>query len=240
MASSRLSSHLRRKAVQNVLIVFVGFIVLIVAAVIFGEKLLVNFSLMLEKTGGSNNSAQLTGQQSDTYVAPPTLNPVVDATSSAQITVSGFGIKNQTINLYLNDQQIDQTTVGNDNTFKFSSVNLQQGQNTITVKAVNSSGKQSGSSNTDTISYLKNPPLLTISSPQDGQGFDKGSTTTVSIQGTTDPGAKVTVNGFWAIVDDQGNYNYLYTLQDGDNDIKVIATDAAGNQTTKEIHIHTQ
>jgi len=240
MASSRLSNHLKRKAIQNVIIVFVGFIIIIIAAIIFGTKLLVGFSLLLEKFQGNGESSASTSQQSDTYIAPPTLNPVVDATNSAQITISGFAEKNLTINLYLNDQQVDKTQVGNDNKFKFTAVTLQQGQNSLKVKAVNDSHLESTYSNTDTISYLNKPPALTIANPQDGQGFSKDSSPTVSIQGTTDPGAKVTVNGFWAIVDDQGNYNYLYTLKDGDNDIKVVANDDAGNQSTKEIHIHTQ
>ena len=181
-----------------------------------------------------------TGQQIDTYVAPPTLNPVVEATNSAEIAVSGFGTKDQTIQLYLNNQRFDQTTVGSNNKFEFPNVTLQQGANTISAKAVTNSGKESSSSNTDNITYLSKPPSLTIASPQDGQGFSKGSTPTVSIKGKTDPGVKVTVNGFWAIVDDQGNYTYLYTLKNGDNDIKVVATDAAGDQTTTEIHIHPQ
>ncbi|HXT83093.1 MAG TPA: hypothetical protein VN704_02000, partial [Verrucomicrobiae bacterium] len=122
----------------------------------------------------------------------------------------------------------------------FTSVQLHSGQNTIQVKAEEDNKRQSDFSNTDTISYLKNPPNLSISSPQDGQGFSKNSSPSVGINGSTDPGAKITVNGAWAIVDDQGKFNYLYTLKDGDNDIKVVATDNAGNQTTKEFHIHTQ
>ena len=86
----------------------------------------------------------------------------------------------------------------------------------------------------------KSAPGLSIDQPQDGQTVSKSSSPTLGIQGKTDIGNNVTVNGFWAIVDDQGNYNYLYTLQNGDNDIKVIATDPEGNQTTKEIHIHAQ
>jgi hypothetical protein len=238
MATSRLKSNIKRKAIHNVILVICGFVILVIVLIFFGANLLTSFSLLVEKSQGNNDTTS-SGQQDTTFVAPPTLNTLADAVNKPQVDVSGFGLKNQTIELYVNEQLVDKAEVGSDNKFHFSTVALKEGQNTIKVKA-NVNNKQSDFSNIDTISYLKNPPSLSISNPQDGQGFSKGSSPTVSIQGQTDIGAKVTVNGAWAIVDEQGKYNYLYTLKDGDNDIKAVATDDAGNQTTKEIHIHTQ
>jgi bacillopeptidase F len=241
MSRSRLSNNLERKAIHNILIVLFGFIIVVVIVVMFGYKLLVEFSLLSEKMqGNSSNSSASANQQDNSYIAPPTLNPAATATNSAQITISGFAQKNQTVNLYLNDQMTDTASADSNGKFKFSSVTLQQGQNTITAKAADSNNKESTASNEITISYSKSAPGLSIDKPQDGQTFSKSSSPTLGIQGKTDIGNNVTVNGFWAIVDDQGNYNYLYTLQNGDNDIKVVATDPAGNQTTKEIHIHAQ
>ncbi len=237
MAESRLKSSIKRKAIHNVILIGAGFIILIVVLVMFGSSFLTWFSLFVEQSQGDTTTT--TDQQSDSFVAPPTLNPVADATNKPQVDVSGFGQKNQTIQLFVNDELVDKTSVSSDNKFRFLSVALKNGQNTIKVKAENGN-KQSDFSNTDTISYLKNPPSLAINNPQDGQGFSKSSSPTLSVAGQTDVGAKVTVNGAWAIVDDQGKYNYLYTLKDGDNDIKIVSTDDAGNQTTKEIHIHTQ
>lgn len=240
MSDSRLKSNIRRKAVHNLIMVILGFIILIVVLVFFGSNLLTDFSLFIEKYDGNDTTSAASNQQSNTFVAPPTLNPVPNATNKPQVNVTGFGLKNQTIILFVNGETVDRTTVDNSNNFQFSSVTLQAGQNTIQTKAENQNSQESNYSNTDTISYLKNPPSLSISQPQDGQNISKSSSPSINVSGQTDIGAKVTVNGAWAIVDDQGRYNYLYTLQNGDNDIKVVATDAAGNQTTKEIHIHAQ
>jgi hypothetical protein len=240
MANSRLKSTIKRKAIHNIVLFVFGFIIIITILIIFGPNLLTNFSLLAEKMQGNTDTTASTNQQNDSFVAPPTLNPVVDATNSAQITVSGFAEKNQTVSLYINGQLFDKTLVDDKNSFHFTSVTLQQGQNALKAKAENDSNKQSDYSNTLTISLIKGAPKLSIDQPQDGQGFSKSSSPSINIQGSTDIGDNVTVNGSWAIVDDQGRYNYLYTLKDGDNDIKVIATDDAGNQTTKEIHIHTQ
>jgi bacillopeptidase F len=241
MLKSRLKNTTERKAIHNILLVIFGFIIIIGTVVVFGAKLLVGFSLLIEKSQGGNDTNATNAQPNDaSYIAPPTLNPAVDATNSAQIAITGFAQKDQTITLYVNDEIVDKTSVGYNNQFKFESVSLHQGQNAIKAKAGNDHNQKSDFSNTVSITYAKNPPKLTINKPQDGQGFSKGSSPTVSIEGNTDPDAKVTVNDSWAIVDDQGNFTYLYTLKDGDNDIKVVATDSAGNQTTKEFHIHTQ
>ena len=239
MANSRLKTNIKRQAIHNVILVACGFIILIVALAFFGPNLLTSFSLFVENSQGNSDTNSTANTQTDSYIAPPTLNPLSDATNKPQVDVSGFAQKNQKIILYVNNQEMNQTDVEDNNQFHFASVQLQSGQNIIEVKAQNGN-KQSDFSNTDTISYLKNPPKLTVTSPQDGQGFSMNSSPSVSIVGTTDTGANVTVNGSWAIIDDQGKFNFLYTLKGGDNDIKVVATDKAGNQTTKEFHIHTQ
>jgi hypothetical protein len=239
MATSRLKSNIKRQAIHNVILVVCGFIILIIVLAFFGSNLLTSFSLFVENSQGNNDTNATANTQTDSYISPPSLNPLSNATNKPQIDISGFGQKPQTIILYVNGQLMDKTDVSDNNQFHFSSVQLQQGQNTIKVKAQDGN-KQSDFSNADTISYLKNPPHLTITNPQDGQGFSKSSSPSVNIEGTTDASANVTVNGSWAIVDDQGKYSFLYTLKDEDNDIKVVATDNAGNQTTKEIHIHTQ
>lgn len=240
MSDSRLKTNIRKKAVHNLILVVLGFIILFIAIVFFGTNLLTDFSLYIEKFQGNNNATASSQQNGDTYVQPPTLNPIPNATNKPQVDVTGYGLKNQTIILIVNDNQVNTTSVDSSDNFKFSAVTLQQGQNTIQVKAQGQNNQQSNFSNTDTITYDKNPPALSIDSPQDGQNVSKSSSPNLNVSGQTDIGAKVTVNGDWAIVDDSGHYTYLYTLQGGDNDIKVIATDAAGNQTTKEIHIHVQ
>jgi len=239
MATSRLNNNLERKAVHNIVIGVIGFIIIIAVLIILGPKLLVGFSLFAEKMD-TNDTATTSNQQDNSYVAPPILNPAATATNSAQIAISGLAQKNQTINLYLNSQMIDTTTSDSNGKFNFSSVNLQQGQNTITAKAQDNNNKTSTNSNALTVSYSKSAPSLSITQPQDGQTFTKNDSPTLSIQGKTDTGDQVTINGAWAIVDPQGNYNYLYTLQNGSNDLKVVATDPEGNQTTKEIHINVQ
>jgi bacillopeptidase F len=82
---------------------------------------------------------------------------------------------------------------------------------------------------------------LDVSSPSDGQGFNKNQVNTgntINVAGKTDQGVSVTVNGFWAVVDDNNNFSYTLPLQNGDNQIKIVAVDLAGNKTEKDLKVN--
>jgi len=234
MKKSRLISHLKKQAYKNVLLACIGIVLAIILLIIFGTNILISFSLLVGKLTGAEEAAITT--QSDSYIAPPTLNTTSEATSSAAIIVTGFGQPDQRIDLYRNDKLINKTTVKSNSSFRFTGVTLVEGSNIIKARATNSDNKQSSFSNEVKISLLKNAPDLTVDSPQNDQGFKKEASP-IKITGKTDPGVLVTVNDFWAIVDAEGNYTYLYNLKDGDNPLKVVATDNAGNKTEKELKI---
>lgn len=233
MIESRVKTNLKKKAYHNIILAVAGGIALLVLLFFFGTKLLIGFSLLTENDNGEETTKS-TNQ--NTYVAPPVLNPIPDATNKDSIALSGKGIAYERVKLYVNDSLVDDTTVQDDENFKFGSVRLSEGQNIIKAITVTKDNKKSVYSKEVTISYLKEPPELTVSQPQDGQSFNK-SAGPVSIQGQTDPGAEVTVNEFIAVVDDSGKFSYLYNLKDGDNPLKIEAKDKAGNKTTKELTI---
>ncbi|MBA3723787.1 MAG: hypothetical protein H0W89_02725 [Candidatus Levybacteria bacterium] len=234
MKKSRLISHLQKQAYKNVLLACIGIILVIILLIIFGTNILVSFSLLVGKLTGVEETAITT--QSDEYIAPPTLNAAPEATSSAAIIVTGYGQPDQRIDLYRNDTLINKTTVKSTSSFRFTGVTLVEGSNIIKARAANSDNKQSNFSNEVKTSFLKNAPDLTVDFPQNDQGFKKEESP-VKVTGKTDSGAQVTINDFWAIVDAEGNYSYLYNLKDGDNPLKVVATDNAGNKTEKELKI---
>ncbi|MBM4248315.1 MAG: hypothetical protein FJ149_02575 [Euryarchaeota archaeon] len=51
----------------------------------------------------------------------------------------------------------------------------------------------------------------------------------IHINGTTEPGATLTIQGIPVPVDAAGNFSHLYELEEGTNNISVSATDIAGN-----------
>lgn len=194
--------------------------------------MLVSFSAFISGSGGSQNNPN---NNQINFIPPPILNPLVSATNSAQIVITGKAIKDQTINLYINDAGVDQANVDKNGVFSFEET-LKNGDNQIKVRA-EQNNKKSDFSNTFDVVLKNSPPTLDVSAPNDGQSFKKDQNT-ANVSGKTDAGVSVTVNGFWAVVDDNSNYSYTLSLQNGDNQIKVVAIDQAGNRAEKDLKVN--
>lgn len=233
---SRLTRNFERRTIRNTILMVLGIILIIFIIVKFGISFLVGFSGFLTSP---NQSSQTTSQNQIGYIPPPVLNPLPTATNSAHIVISGKAAKDETINLYINNDLQDKVMTDSNGNFSFSE-NLSLGNNLINAKSEKNS-KQSDFSNSINTSYLNSQPKLDVDSPSDGQKFDKntiGTGNTINISGKTDPGVSVTVDGFWAVIDDNNNFSYTLALQNGDNQIKIVATDQAGNKTEKDLKVN--
>lgn len=221
---------MERQNRKNLFLSIFGIIILLFLLGKFGLPLLINLSLFL--SGG--NLRSLPVQTSAEFVMPPQLNPLPTATNSANFILSGKSQPKATIDFYLNDNLIDKSQSDKNGNFSFKSQFI-KGDNKIYAKAT-LANKTSSSSETINVLFKDSPPNLTLNSPSDGQQFSKDQNE-ANVSGITDSGVKVTVNGFWAIVDQNNNFNYKLKLQNGDNVIKVVAQDQAGNKTEKEIKV---
>jgi len=228
---SRLTQQLESQTKRNLTITVIAIAIIIGVLWKFGVPILTSVSYML---AGSKNEEEVAKKAS--YIAPPTLDDTFDATSSAHVDIHGSSISSSQIELFVNNRSVDTTDGADKNTFVFENVLLQQGDNTIKARVVTEDDQKSDFSNILTVAYLNKAPELSLETPTDGAEFQKDSKI-VEIKGKTDPGTRVTVNDFWAIVDDEGIYTYTLPLKDGDNDIKVVATDDAGNKTEKSIRV---
>lgn len=231
MARSRLSRRIEQKTKKNLLLSVLGIILVILLVFKFGIPLLINLSFFLSGSKGTQEQSQ---NHDSSFIAPPILDPFPQATSSANITISGVSSKDQTIILYINGSLIDSTKTKDNGTFSFKET-VSAGESTIKAKAV-VGNKESEFSGALTTSFKSAPPSLKIDSPSDGQSFSKDQNF-ADVNGVTDLDVKVTVNGFWAIIDVSGNFSYKLPLQNGENKIKIIVTDTAGNKIEKEIKV---
>ena len=227
---SRLSRRLENQSRKNLFLSIFGIIVVLILLVKFGIPLLVNFSLFLsgqKKDEPSKNASY-------SYLSPPVLNQTANATNSAEFIVTGTALKNEEIEVYVNDSLFDKKETEDNGNFSFR-VTLQTGDNKIKAKA-KKDDRESDFSNELEVAYKNAPPSLSVDSPTDGQKFEKDQNT-AQVFGKTDSGIKITVNGFWAVIDENNSFSYNFPLQNGDNTIKIEAVDQAGNKTEKEIKV---
>lgn len=231
---SRFEQISRKRYQRNIILIFVGIIILLIVFFVNAVPLLINLSLFIENFRNDDNKNVITNNTS--YIPPPVIDPLPNATNSANIIIKGTALPKQIIKLYINNTYTKQAAVAGDRTFVFKNVSLSKEDNNIKAKSIAVDKKESGYSQIIHIVYKNKAPQLTINTPTDKQIITDGGSQT-KIEGKTDTGVQVTVNDHWAIVDNTGNFSYLLNLQKGENKINVIASDDAGNQTTSEIHV---
>ncbi len=100
------------------------------------------------------------------------------------------------------------------------------GTHTITTTATDAAGNVATDVRSVTVDTTA--PVLSVTSP----AFSLTNTATVTVEGTTEVGADLTVNGVSVTVQSDGSFSADVTLVAGSNEIEVEATDAAGNVAT--------
>ncbi|OGH06042.1 MAG: hypothetical protein A2W22_03910 [Candidatus Levybacteria bacterium RBG_16_35_11] len=230
MKKTRRSRRLEKKTKRNIILTLLGIAVVFIFIVKLGIPLMANFALFVSgfRTGPETKA------KDNLFIQPPILNSIPFATNSAQLEISGKAIKNGTLQLFINDQLVNSEIVNEDGNFKFIQT-LDSGENQIKTK-VEINGRKSDFSDIFTVVYKSSAPSITIDVPADGEEFSKEQKT-ANVAGKVDSGTTVTVNGFWAIVDESNTYSYSLPLKNGENEIIVVATDQAGNKAEKTIKV---
>lgn len=226
--ASRIARVAEKREKKRLTYALFGIVILIVFFAIFGLKLLVGFSLLVDRIRGTTPSVK----QTENLLLPPVLNPPPEATNSAEIFISGSAQPDRTLVLYVNGEEVKKLSIDQSGTFSFL-MTLSDGTNSVSAKVVDEKGDVSELSQVYTVTVKKSAPKLEISQPNNGDKIT-GEKNTVLTAGNTDEGAKVTINGRLAIVASDGSFRMTVTLTDGENTITIIATDEAGNQTLVE------
>lgn len=230
MPRSRIKSHLEHDTKRNFLLMVAGVAVIGILGVAFGPALIVQFSVLVQ--GKSDTNAQ--ASQSNELMAPPLLETLPDATNSASLVIEGTALNGNSVQLFRNGRRLKETEIESDRVFRFIEVPLLEGKNTFKAKVMGSGKNESDFSESFDVIFDIKKPELSLDEPPDGQTF-KRENNPIKVSGKTDPGTRVTINNFWAIVDDEGGYHYNLRLQNGENQITIIAVDEAGNKSDKQI-----
>jgi hypothetical protein len=236
MYSSRLGKYQERKLAKRLLLSLIGSIALIVLVLVFGVKILINFSLLVEKLKGTNKEAQ---QSASVYVAPPILDPLPEATNSATFPITGKGKSGLTLVLQQNNKEVRKLTISKDGTFLVKDIIFGDGQNDFKAQTVDDKGNKSEVSNIISIVFSHKQPHLDVDQPTDNTSIN-GDNNMLTVTGKTDDGATVTVNGRVAVLDGSNSFSYSLQLPEGNSTITVISTDVAGNQTKVERKVNYQ
>jgi glucodextranase-like protein len=224
---SRLSEVEEQKSIKSAL-VFGGLTVLIIIfAILFGIPLFSRFINLFSK-----NSTTVTSSQNSNLL-PPNLSVLPQYTNQKSIIVKGTSAPNSTIKIFFGNSS-DETSSDENGNFA-ANIGLSKGANVIYTQTLDKNGNQSAKSTIYTVNFTDQIPNLTVNVPQNNQIFYGSSQQNLNIQGSTDASNTITINDHIAVLDNTGKFNYPFNLQNGDNNLKIISTDPAGNK--KEIDL---
>ena len=212
--------------------VFLGFltITVLILVLVFGLPLLIKFSVFL-------GEGKKTTEQTEKILPPlaPRLVIPYEATNSGSINISGFAEPKVKIELFKNDISVGLTDVTDEGDFNFNKIVLDEGNNGYSAVASTEKAGKGDGSKTIVVAYDKTAPKLELTNPSeeslsvDSADFD--------IIGNTEAEASVSINNRIAPVNNDGSFKLKWQLNMGKNDLEVISTDLAGNQTKKKISI---
>ncbi len=218
----------------TVVLLFVAFIFVLYLIFAYGIRFVLNASVYIANLTAPKNQQVSQLAKNQNQYGTLSIDSIPTATNSAQFYISGSVVNFNILDFYINGSQAKEINLNDYNTFNEKIGDLQEGQNEIYVDAKISDSNVEKKSDVYTVIYKGMQPNLTISSPDDKS---KTNNQTVTVKGTTDKETFIKVNNLPVVVDAQGTFQTDVKLNDGDNQITVVAQDIAGNTTTKSITV---
>lgn len=222
----------RKEEVRSIhrAILYGGLTVILALSIVFlGIPALIKMAVFL----GNLRASSLPIEVKDTIPpTPPIFAPFPEATNSAQFSFSGFAEPVSTIEIFLGGISTRKILIGNEGIFNIDNLSLTEGKNEIYAIAVDEAGNKSFESEKIIIWYDNIPPELEITQPVDKTIWENNK---IEVIGKTQPETIISINDHLVIVDKEGNFKYPLSLSFGENIIRVVATDKAGNQTEKSL-----
>lgn len=220
-----------RRAYQRLMLVFVVVIAFAAATYLWGISA-VNFisSFWLNF---SNNPA-VSNNQDNGLIFPPRIDSLPTAINDlTQFRMGGWAPAGADVLIYINQNQTQEVLADASGRFDAGDLNLKEGENEIYAVA-QAQNQKSQPSNKQTVIFDKSKPELTLNEPAENTNIVDSANKWLTVSGNSEERVQVFINDHQAIVDAQGNFKYQYPLEAGENKLKIVAKDEAGNETVVE------
>lgn len=231
IAPTRLNEEELTKKLFKTLIILVALVIL----------LILSFTVFAPAFGSIFKIFSRNNIGNELVIKPsrPVIAQLPNATKENKIRVNGYSQEGITIKLYVNGPEKGSTVTGGDGMFVFEEVELIKGRNTIFAKAIDSKGNESDTTDTYIVIVDNEEPKIEIESPKEGdtvRNLDKR----ITIKGKLNEKATVTVNDQIAIVKADFTFEHVIGVEEGDVEIKIKATDEAGNEKEEILKVKYQ
>lgn len=219
----------KRKAFIFILLTLVGVILLFFYGIPSIAKLT---AILMEFRKGSEPPIS----EDTTPPPPPYFTSIPKATNNPKLEIEGTAEPGVSVIVDVNGEETE-VLADNNGSFTFS-FNLREGENSFFAYSRDTAGNKSQKTSVYKITYDREPPLVEIIKPQDGQEFFGSKQRQILIEGKTEKNARVQINNRFIVVDSEGNFSLATTLSEGENKFLVKAEDEAGNKTEKSLTLN--
>jgi hypothetical protein len=179
-------------------------------------------------------TGDLTFKEEDTIPPQvPVVLPLPESVSDSALLIEGYGEAKTKIIVVNNGEKVDELVVDDDGAFKYE-VNLIDGENKLAFYGVDDAENESTTKEV-MVTLDTEAPTLELENLEDGQEILSKENQSYTIKGKTEPNSKLNINERSVYVDSEGNFKTSYYLQEGDNELKFIVEDRAGNQSERTI-----
>jgi len=219
----------KRKLYRTLLATFITIGIIFVALRFFATDIGMFFGLI--------SKASQPKERGDILApSPPYFYNVPETTNKANIALKGFSESGSKVIIYANGPETTSVVADPTGTFSAENIPLIEGNNTIYAKAEDSYQNQSEKSTILEIVYDKKKPKITVVDPKNGAVI-KNLNQRILLKGTLDEKCEVRVNDMLAITKPDNSFEILLGVKEGKVDIKIEATDRAGNKSVENISV---
>lgn len=234
--TTRVTSRLARKQSkemkkQTIWLVALAIIILLVFIFVIMPGGISLFFKMLDAGGGALDIGDNIPPQAPVLSSPPT------ATYSATLAMNGYGEPGSEVVFVLDSSKVATVKINDDGDFTHD-LDLAQGDNDLILYGVDSAGNESTKTKTYSIYMDNEAPSIVIEEPQEGAQIELRKNQLTTIKGTTEPNARVFINGRLSLANSEGNFKTTYQLNEGENKLEIKSIDKAGNESVTELIVH--
>ncbi|PIS21982.1 hypothetical protein COT50_04310 [candidate division WWE3 bacterium CG08_land_8_20_14_0_20_41_10] len=167
---------------------------------------------------------------------PPYFYNAPTITNKKELLFKGFSEPGSKVTIFVNGPKGATVKADTTGTFVFDNVTLIEGRNTVFAKAEDAYQNQSEKSQILEITYDTTKPKITITEPKDGATI-RNLNQRVVVKGSLDKKCEVKINDKLAVVGANNTFELLLGVTQGEMEIRIEATDEAGNKSTETIKV---
>jgi len=165
----------------------------------------------------------------------PIVLPLPESVKDAALMIEGYGEADSMLIVVKNGEEIDEIQIDDTGSFKYE-IDLSDGENKIGFY-----GKDEAENESDVkeviVTLDMESPTLELENLENGQEILLKENQSYMIKGKTEPHAKLSINDRSGYVDGEGNFKVSYYLQEGDNELKFVIEDKAGNISEQTLNV---